>query len=365
MAPARRALDDMRIAIDTRAYFQRTGIARYTRGLVEALVDGNRRDDYLLLISDHHRAEDLPITAPRVEVQVSTAEWLGGRAERRRLAEEVHAWRADVFHSVFPPIAIPGIPSLITAFDLTPLSHPQFHQSVIRRTFRTAITQAVPQAASVLAISDATARQVEARFPDVALRTRVVGCGLSPWFLEPPPTANRRKGVLFVGTIEPRKNVPLVVETARRLALRGYRDPMTIVGKPGWGGYDVPSEIGALPRVRYLGYVTDEKLRALYRRAAIFLYPSAVEGFGLPVLEAMAQGALPLISPDPALQEVVRDRSLLIDSADPDKVADAVVRWSSDLEGRERKVERLARRARRTTWHRAARSVRRVYRELR
>ena len=354
----------MRIAIDARAYFHRTGIARYTRGLVQALVDGNRRDEFLLLISDRHRARDVRIRAPRVEIQVSSGRVARRRAERAHLAREARAWHADVFHSIFPPVAVRGVPSLVTTFDLTPLSHPQFHQPIIRRAFRAAITHAVPRAANVLAISDTTAREVGRRFPHAMPRVRVVGGGLSPWFLEPPPAGHRREGVLSVGTIEPRKNVSLVVDTARRLAVRGYRGTITIVGKPGWGGYDVSAEIGGLPRVRYLGYVTDTRLRALYRRAAVFLYPSSAEGFGLPVLEAMAQGALPLISPDPALTEVVRDPSLLVQPDRPDQVADAVMRWSSDPAGRERKTRRLTRRARCATWDRVARRVRRVYREL-
>jgi glycosyltransferase involved in cell wall biosynthesis len=167
-----------------------------------------------------------------------------------------------------------------------------------------------------------------------------------------------------VGTIEPRKNVPLVVETARRLRARGYRGLVTIVGKPGWGDFDVVKAISDLQGVRYRGYVDDRELRTLYRRAGIFLYPSTVEGFGLPVLEAMSQGALPLISPDAALREVVGDRALVVDVADPEAVAERVLRWSADGPARERKAARLVRRARRHTWQRAATRITRLYRQV-
>lgn len=354
----------MRIAIDARAYFQRTGIARYTRGLVHALVEQNTRDDYLLLISNHHRAEEVSIRDPRVTVLVSDAPWLGGRDERQQLAREVRRWHADLFHALFPPMALSGIPSLVTLFDVTPLSHPQFHQPAIVRAFRAAARQALPRAARILPISRATAEQLWLREPATRRRTRVVGAGLPQALLRKPPTA-RRGGVLFVGTVEPRKNVPLVVQAARRLAERGYRGTVTIAGRSGWGGYDVARDLRGVPRTRYLGYVDDTRLRALYRRAAIFLYPSAVEGFGLPVLEAMAQGALPLISADPALQEVVRDRSLVIDPADPDHVANAILHWSANAGRRQRKAAKLARRARTFTWSRVARDVARVYGEFR
>ncbi|MGE0393678.1 MAG: glycosyltransferase family 4 protein [Vicinamibacterales bacterium] len=353
----------MRIAIDARAYFQRTGIARYTRGLVHALVAACPRDEFLLLISDHHRPSDVPLRGARVTVQVSTAPWLSGRTERASVGREVRAWGADRFHSIFPPMVVTGVPSVVTVFDLTPLSHPALHQPAVVRAFRSAMPRALAGAAGVVAISRATAAEVARRYPAVASRVRVAGVGLPPQ-LEAPPPEGRRAGVLYVGTIEPRKNVPAIVEAARRLRARGNRVPVTIVGKPGWGGFDVGAAVAGLPGVRYRGYVDDRRLRALYRRAAVFLYPSRVEGFGLPVLEAMSQGALPLVSPDPALGEVVGNRSLVIDPGDPGAIADAIERWTRATTARAARTATLMRRARRHTWRDAARAVSRLHREM-
>lgn len=354
----------MRIAIDARAYFQRTGIARYTRGLVQAVVESNPGHQFLVLISDRHVPADIPFGSERVEVRVSRAPWLGGEDEREQIGREVRGWGADVFHSIFPPLVVRGVPSLVTVFDLTPISHPHVHQPAVVAAFRAAMPPALAGAAGVVAISHATAEQIGARFPQVTGRTHVAGVGLPELLLDSAPPSARRAGVLFVGTIEPRKNVPLVVETARRLRARGYRGPVTLVGKPGWGNFDLPASIAGLKGVRYLGYVDDRALRTLYRRAAVFLYPSTVEGFGLPVLEAMSQGVVPLISDDPALGEVVRDPALVIDITDPDAVADAVVRWSADSAARRVRSARLTRRAGRHTWQRVASQVTRLYREL-
>src|SRR5688572_7335655 len=96
----------MRIAIDARAYFQRTGIARYTRELVHAVIDASPRDEFLLLISDRHQPKEVPVRGGRVEVRVSKAAWLGGQAERQQIEREVRGWRADLFHSIFPPLAV-------------------------------------------------------------------------------------------------------------------------------------------------------------------------------------------------------------------------------------------------------------------
>ena len=354
----------MRIAIDARAYFQRTGIARYTRGLVQAVVESSPRDRFLLLISDRHQPRDVPFRDDRIEVRVSRAVWLEGRSERAQLGREVRSWGADLFHSIFPPLVVRDVPSLVTVFDLTPLSHPHLHQPAVVAAFRAAMPRAIAQASRVVAISHATADEVKRRFPMAASRTSVAGVGLPAPFLDAVPASGRRSGVLFVGTIEPRKNVPLVVETARRLRARGYRGPVTIVGKPGWGGFDITQAISDIKGVRYHGYVDDRVLRALYRRAALFLYPSAVEGFGLPVLEAMSQGALPLISADAALREVVRDPALVVDVTDPDAVAGSILRWTSNRVAREVKTERLARRARGYTWQRAAGHITRLYRQV-
>jgi glycosyltransferase involved in cell wall biosynthesis len=353
----------LRIAIDARAYFQRTGIARYTRGIVHALIDARPRDEFLLLISDRHIPSDVPIRSDRVEIRVSSAPWLSGRLERARIGREVRAWGADRFHSIFPPLVVEDVPSVVTVFDLTPLSHPALHQPDVVRAFRAAMPRALAGASGIVAISHATAEAVRRRFPSVAPRVRVVGVGL-PAELDAPAPAGRRAGVLYVGTIEPRKNVPVIIEAARRLRGRGCRTPVTIVGKQGWGDFDVASAIADVPGVHYYGYVDDRRLRTLYRRAAVFLYPSAVEGFGLPVLEAMSQGALPLISPDPALGEVVRDAALVVDPGDPASVADAIVRWSRPTPARSARTARLMRRARRHTWQSAGHAVSRLHREL-
>ncbi len=354
----------MRIALDARAYFQRTGIARYTRGLIQAVIDASPRDEFLVLISDRHVPSDVPIVGERVTIQTSRAPWLAGRAEREQVGREVRAWGADLFHSIFPPMVVRGIPSIVTVFDLTPLSHPHLHQRDVITAFRAAMPAALAKASGVVAISRATARALASRFPSVATRTRVVGVGL-PAHLTAEPGVRLRRGVLYVGTIEPRKNVPLVVAAAKELRRRGCTTPVTIVGKQGWGAFNVATAIAGVPGVRYHGYVDERRLRELYRRAAVFLYPSTVEGFGLPVLEAMSQGALPLVSGDPALCEVVGDRALVVDTDDAASVADAIARWEPATDARLAKTSRLMQRARRHSWPRAARGVTRLYRELR
>jgi len=354
----------MRIAFDARSYFMRTGIARYTRGLAGALAAGAGGHELLLLISDRHDPAEVPLAGPRVHIARSRAPWLGGADERQCLEREVRAWGADVFHAVFPPYALDAVPTVTTVFDLTPISHPELHVSPVIGVFRQAWRSAVAAAAAFVTVSRATARRVREAAPDARQPVHVVPCGLSHPFDQAPPLApadlRRRAGVIAVGTIEPRKNVGVVLAAARLLAAGGRAVPFTLVGKRGWGCDDFEADLAATPTARWLGFVSDRELLGLYRTAALAVCPSAREGFGLPVLEAMAQGVVPIVSRDEALCELVGDRALEVD-ADAAAFAAAVDRWLEDEDGRVVLARRLAERAGAFSWRAAAAACLAVY----
>lgn len=355
----------MRIALDARAYFQRTGIARYTRGLIHAIAEATARDHQLLvLISDHHAPGEISLP-PHATVQVSRAPWLGGAQERVALDTEVGQWHADVFHAIFPPHALDHTPTVATLFDVTPLTHPGLHRADVRDTFEAAWErlQRAP-AGSAVAVSSAT-QAAASRF-GVTVH-EVIGIGLSAAFMAPPVLPSGRAGVLFVGTLEPRKNLPLLLESADLLARRGAPIDLTIVGKAGWG--DVSEAMGHLAaHGAFRGFVDDDALVDCYASHAILACPSAEEGFGLPVLEAMAMGALPLVSRAPALAELVPDPRLSL-PFEATAWADAIEWWLAHEAERARTTETLMRRARsRHSWvdvaqawiHRYARLTRSV-----
>ena len=340
----------MRIAFDARSYFMRTGIARYTRGLAHALAAAPGAHEWLFLISDQHLPQELDFGDSPVEVRQSRAPWLGGRAEREVLAAEASAWKADLFHAVFPPQALPGIPTLTTVFDFSPLSHPEVHQPVVRTAFADAWPGAGASARGFIAVSGPTADQLRARIIDPR-PVWTVPAGLSAPFDRFPGRAENgpRSGVIAVGTIEPRKNVGLLLDAARRLDDRGRRIAVTLVGKRGWGYPEFEEDLARTPGARWLQYITDNELLAAYRSAAIAAVPSILEGFGLPLLEAMAQGALPLVSPDPALLQLVGRRDLQL-PLDAGEWSDALARWLDDHEGRDSVTHATMARARGYLW---------------
>lgn len=352
----------MRIVFDARSYFMRTGIARYTRGLAHALAASPGRHQWLFLISDRHRPDEIDVASSAVDVRQSQAPWLGGAAEREVLAREASEWSADLFHAVFPPHALATVPTITTVFDFSPFTHPELHQDAVRSAFADAWASAESDARGFIAVSSATASQVRAR----AGTTRhiwTIPCGLSAPFDVPPtgPEATeRRQGVLCVGTIEPRKNVALLLEASRRLRDNGRRIPVTIVGKRGWGYERFDSDLASTPDATWLGYADDGALLVHYRRAAIAACPSVLEGFGLPTLEAMAQGALPLIAPDPALIELVGRPDLAV-PLDASAWADAIARWVDDEAGREAATRETSARAQRFRWPAVAEQCLPVY----
>jgi alpha-1,3-rhamnosyl/mannosyltransferase len=349
----------MRLVFDARSYFMRTGIARYTRGLVQALAANPGSHDWLVLISDRHHPDELSFPG---EVRQSRAPWLGGDAEREVLAREARGFGADCFHAVFPPQALPGVRTLTTVFDFSPLTHPDVHQEVVRMAFAEAWATAERDTHAFVAVSGPTANHVRQRVGP-GRTVFQVPCGLSAPFdqeADHETLAAGRSGVLYVGTIEPRKNVGLLLEASRRLSDRNRRIPVTLIGKRGWGFDTFERELAATPDATWLGYADDETVLGHYRRAAIAACPSLLEGFGLPTLEAMAQGALPLIAPDPALMELVGDPELAL-PLDASAWADAITRWLDDEPGRAAATRATAARAREYTWPAIAERMLPVY----
>lgn len=280
----------------------------------------------------------------------------------------------DLVHSVCMgfPVAT-GKPLVVTVHDLGPLTHPQFFSHNRPWLMRAALRQAVNTAAAIVCISKATADEVRELHGDaVGDRLHVVHSGVSPHFFE-DPGAGALDGVplppdgtpfiLTAGKISPRKNVQGVM-AALKVALREIPHHLVITGGDGWDMEQITAllddpELRA--RVHMAGYVSDTALRALYRRAAIYLHPSFYEGFGLTLLEAMAGGAPVITSNRSSLPEVAGDAALKVDPGDVPAIAQAIVSLASDdaLAARLRSAGRA--RAERFTWTRTAERMQDVY----
>jgi glycosyltransferase involved in cell wall biosynthesis len=196
----------------------------------------------------------------------------------------------------------------------------------------------------VIAVSEFTAREAVDLLGVDEARVRVIPHGVDEPFTPHGPAAGGEY-VLAVGTIEPRKNLPRVVLAAERAGV-----DLRVVGAPGWGDVDV----------RSTGYVNDDELARLYRGAACLVYPSLYEGFGLPVLEAMASGTPVVTAAGGAPAQVANGAAVLVDPLDVDSIAAGIKEATSRREElRAAGVER----AKAFTWEAAARATAAVYRE--
>jgi glycosyltransferase involved in cell wall biosynthesis len=321
----------VRVGVDTSPLIQtRAGTARHVRGLVGALRGRPGLELELLSFGG----------AGRLSSVARDALWYPiGLARRARGLDVLHC---TTFRG--PPRS--RVPTVLTVHDLallrTPEAFPRWHRLYGKAGLRGVLRGAD----AVVAVSQFTKDELVALAGIPGERVRVVPNGVDSVFAPNGP-ATKGSYVLAVATLEPRKNLPRAVEGAR---LAGAE--LRVVGARGWGGVEVEGWVGEVP---------DTELAALYRGARCFLYPSLYEGFGIPVLEAMACGTPVVTSRGTAMEEVAAGAAILVDPLDPSSIATGIA------EAEERRGELVPlglARAREFTWERAADSVEALWREL-
>jgi len=242
------------------------------------------------------------------------------------------------------------VPLVVTVHDLAVLRHPGTFNRWTRTYSRFLVPRVVRAAQRVIAVSEFTKRELVdvLRIPED--RIRVVPNGVAAPFVAEGPRADGDY-VLAVGTLEPRKNLPRVADAARRAGLE-----LRVVGARGWGKVDIGAD-----GVRFLGFVPDDELASLYRGALCVAYASLYEGFGIPVLEALACGAAVVTSEGTAMAEVADGAAVLVDPRDPEAIARGI---REAIERRDELAPVGLARARAFTWESSAEATAAVYREL-
>lgn len=367
----------MRIGIDARiVHYARGGISNYVLHLLEALLPLDVDTDYYILHSRKDHSPPLP--GPNL---YPVACWTPShhRLERWALGVEVARLRLDLLHTTdFIPPALGYRRSVITVHDLNFLYYPQFLTAESRRYYNQQIEWAVRRTDHILADSHATQCDLISRLGVSSEKVTVVHLAADPAFRPLPETEARqivaRYGlepgyVLFVGTLEPRKNLPGLLRAYRLLLdAQVTTSPLVLVGGKGWLYDEVFECIETLylnEKVRLLDDVSDDAdLPALYNAAGVLAMPSFYEGFGLPVLEAMACGT-PVVAADRAsLPEVAGEAGMLVNPDDLDDIARALARVLTDEPLRARMRELGLAQAARFTWEHTAQATLAVYREV-
>ena len=323
----------MRVAMDVSPLVQtRAGTARYLESLMREL---RARDDVTLTTRAFGRSD-------RASTLARDAVWypfLLGREDD-----------ADVLHC--PTYRGPmrsRVPLVVTVHDLAIFRHPEAFNRWTRAYSPRVVPRVLATAQRVIAVSEFTRQELIEllRVPDEKIR--VVPNAVGDEFTN---VGEAEKGdyVLAVGTLEPRKNLARLVEAVQRT-----KRELRVVGARGWGGVEIGGN-----GVRWLGEVSDKQLARLYRGAACVAYPSLYEGFGIPVLEAMACGAPVVTTRGTAMEEVADGAAVLVDARDPAEIATGIERAATD---RDELVVRGLERASQFRWDAVAAATVQVYRE--
>jgi glycosyltransferase involved in cell wall biosynthesis len=267
---------------------------------------------------------------------------------------------ASIYHSPLPrgPLTKGKPPFVMTVHDLVAIRFPETMTRWSRIYSGSTLIKVLQVADLVLAPSTDTANDLIALGNVDADRIRITPYGVDPMFFgrQHEPSNLDQPYVLFVGTPEPRKNLDRLVAAMAILRLQGLRARLVIVGGGGWGATLTESA-----NVVRMGRVSDQELVSIYANALCLAMPSLHEGFGLPVLEAMAAGTAVVTSRSGALPEVVGDAAVLVDPLRPDSIAEGIRAAIAD---RDRLIEQGRLQARKFSWNRTAVLTASAYREL-
>ncbi len=367
----------MRIGIDARlVYYSRAGIGQYILRLSEALAGLDTHQDQFILLQS--RKDGTQMVNGRNFNRASLWTPSHHRIEQTALRFEIGRLNLDLLHSPdFIPPFYRNCKSVITVHDLAFLLYPHFLTKESARYYGQ-IDQAVRNTDHIIAVSERT-RQDTINLLGVAERKiTVIHEAANPIYRQVDAEEARRQVVdmygldreyiLFVSTIEPRKNLPGLLHAYRKM-LDDYKRPegLVLAGSPGWLSeevYDTVETLNLDEHVRFLGRVPSEHLVYLYNAARLLVHPSFYEGFGLPPLEAMTCGTPTVVSDVSALPEVVGDAAILIDPHDIDELTVSMWRALSDEKLRASLITKGLKRAEMFSWTRAAQDTLNVYRRV-
>lgn len=376
----------MRVLVDfTQIPADRTGVGVYAENLVRELGAQISSDDVLLLLvqQDEERIREVAHARSNVVIVSLATQLWRNRALLMVYEQLVMPWllkrkHIDVVHSLhYTHPLISPCPRVVTIHDLTFLRFSELHTTGRRLVMPFFIKRAVKHAEGLVFVSQVTCSDTEKLIPSSNRNLRsVIPHGVNVGAFQVSPTQKQQvlnkfslapPFLLFVGTLEPRKNVVRLVHAFERIAEQYPELLLVIAGKPGWNFEDIFSAMESSRyrrRIRHVGFVSESEKRALLATCEILIYPSLYEGFGLPVLEAMAAGAPVITSNVSSLPEVAGNAAVLIDPSSVEELSQAIQSILSNATQREELSRKGKERAARFSWTQAAAQTLELYKRV-
>lgn len=358
--------------------FRRAGVSHYIEQVLQHLGQIDRSNRYTIYTTRGLDATALGLPA-NFQVHPSKLPTINPRIripwEQFIAPALLRASGASLYHGALNvvPFACP-VPSVVTIHDLAFIRFPQTFRAYNRTYLDFATRLSARRAARILAVSEHTKREVVGILGVPAERVVVTPNAARSHFRPPEPAAldafRVRHGlperfVLYVGTIEPRKNLPTLLEAYAEVARR-HNVPLLVGGGKGWLYESIFArleQLGLREQVKFVGYIEEDELPLWYAAARVFVFPSIYEGFGMPPLESMACGTPVVTSNSSSLPEVVGDAGLMVPPHDTAALADAIVRLLEDAELHAELRERGLARARHFNWRSTAEKTLQAYKD--
>jgi len=364
----------MRLGFDLRPFLrEETGVGTYLRNLLFQLAEIDRTNEYFLFSSswkDRFPAEKVPpferlkFRDFRLPVRVLNSLW---QKRRRPTLDFFFRTGLDLTHSATPLILPTRGKKVITVHDIFFMDFPDQAGEEAGKVFFRLAAASFRDADGIVTSSMVTSVELVSRFALDEKKVRIIPPGLDSRFLQEVPAAELEATreryslppsfLLFVGAQVPRKNLVRFVEALKIVHLHGLQIPLVLVGPEGEESEAIrekAEKLGIGPWVMTTGYLQERDIRNAYRLATAFVLPSLCEGFGMPLVEAMASGLPVVASQISAIPEVCRDAAVYFQPENPESMAEKVVSILEDEDLRKRLIARGKERAREFSWKKAA-----------
>lgn len=367
----------MRIAINCRSFLNKnyTGIGRYTSQLIQSLSEIDQENQYFLYTPKR-------FFSPRKKIPRIPARNFSLKIDRFSRGVEKTVGSIDLYHSPSPETLpqINGMKIIVTVHDLIFKTYPQGHTPSTITVAEDQFRNIVGKAAKIICCSQSTLNDLNHYFKVDPQKTVLIYQGVNQKDFYPIDEKEaklaeetvRSKGIdcpfiLFVGTIEPRKNLRNLLVAFSFLKKKIFDGKLVLIGMQGWMSDDLAvlvEQLGIKEKVSFTGFLSNQELRHFYNKAKVFVFPSFYEGFGFPIVEAFGCGVPVVTSDVSSCPEVASDAALKVNPNSPEEIAQAIERILEDSSLRNELIEKGFKRAKQFTFLNTARQTLKVYKEV-